>query len=130
IKSTQSVIQDSQKEQTVLVKSNVESERALTNQSSINNEANAFTENTTEQANTKATPEKATDTADAQTNTDSENVSTQTVDEEITQISEQPSTQPANSTTKKQAADVKSAHKTDDQIEQDTHKETSEAEQQ
>ena len=40
------------------MKSNVESERVHTNQSSINNEANAFTENTTEQANTKATPEK------------------------------------------------------------------------
>src|SRR5699024_11718712 len=121
---------NTQKEQTELVNSNVKSERVQTKQSSINNEANAFTKNTTEQANTKATPKKATDTADAHTNTFSENVSTQTADEEITQISEQPSTQSANSETKKQAAEVNSADKTDDQIEQDTHKETSEAEQQ
>src|SRR5699024_9916153 len=113
-----------------LVRSNVESVRVHITQRSINNEANALNENKTEQDNTQATPEKATDTADAHTNTVSENVSTQTADEEITQISEQPSTQSANSETKKQAAEVNSADKTDDQIEQDTHKETSEAEQQ
>ncbi|MGX0100584.1 myosin heavy subunit [Staphylococcus cohnii] len=132
IKSTQSVIQDSQKEQTELVKSNVESESVHTNQSSINNEANAFTENITEQANTKVTPDKMADTTDPHTNEVSENVSAETVDEEITQISEQPtaqSVQSPNSEDEKQTSKVNSADKADDSIKPDTHKEASEVEQ-
>ena len=130
IKSTQSVIQDSQKEQTELVKSNVESESVHTNQSSTDNDANAFTENTTEQANTKVTPEKMANTTEPHTNEVSENVSAETVDEEITQISEQPTAQSANSGAEKQTSKANTADKSDDPVESGTHKETSEVEQQ
>lgn len=97
IKSTQSVIQDSQKEQTELVKSNVETEQVHTNQTTSDDQTTSFTENTTEQVSAKSDDKETDKSVDDAANDSAKNASIQTESEEITQISEQPSEQSTNS---------------------------------
>ena len=88
IKSTQSVIQDSQKEQSELVKSNVETDNITASTGTTAGKGDNLTDNTTEQASSAtAHPAK-----DSKVSTENTSNSVQVEDSEITQVGAQPST--------------------------------------
>ncbi|OEK69763.1 hypothetical protein [Staphylococcus equorum] len=88
IKTTQSVIQDSQKEQSELVKSNVETDNITASTGTTAGKGDNLTDNTTEQASSAtAHPAK-----DSKVSTENTSNSVQVEDSEITQVGAQPST--------------------------------------
>lgn len=88
IKTTQSVIQDSQKEQSELVKSNVETDNITASTATTAGKGDNLTDNTTEQASSAtAHPAK-----DSKVSTENTSNSVQVEDSDITQVGAQPST--------------------------------------
>lgn len=88
IKTTQSVIQDSQKEQSELVKSNVETDNITASTGTTASKGDKLTDNTTEQTSAATThPAK-----DSKVSTENTSNPAQVEDSEITQVGAQPST--------------------------------------
>ena len=108
IKTTQSVIQDSQKEQSELVKSNVETDNITASTGTTAGKGDNLTDNTTEQASSAtAHPAK-----DSKVSTENTSNSVQVEDSEITQVGAQPSTVAKPTTDDSKAASTSSTSQT------------------
>ncbi|MDG0842200.1 hypothetical protein M4L39_02020 [Staphylococcus equorum] len=108
IKTTQSVIQDSQKEQSELVKSNVETDHISASTGTTAGKGDKLTDNTTEQASAATHPAK-----DSKVSTENTSNPVQVEDSEITQVGAQPSTVAKPATDDSKATTSETAKETD-----------------